>query len=116
MLQLTNFAVLEYCPYKYMKPQSQVSPQFRSHRGEERPAGFHHAHPAIDFPYQRTGADFRGPGDSMSPTSSFRDLSNKFFAAEMKRDYLIEAVCFLIIAGISAWPIISMVRALSLLK
>ena len=31
----------------------------------------------------------------------------------MKRDYLEEAVCFLIIVAISTWPIVSMLRALT---
>lgn len=33
----------------------------------------------------------------------------------MKRDYLTEAFCFVIIVSVSAWPIVSMIRALSAL-
>src|SRR2546430_17735144 len=117
MLQLTNFAVLERCPYKSMKPQSQITRQFGSHRGEEMPVGLRLTRPVTDFHYQETGRDFRAGNDRRQPTtSSFRDLSNEFFAAEMKRDYLAEAFCFLIIVGVSAWPIVSMVQALALLK
>jgi hypothetical protein len=100
-----------------MKPQSQISRQFGSHRGEKMPVGLRPGHPATDFDYQASGADFRGTNDRRQrSTRSFRDLSNEFLAAEMKRDYLVEAFCFLIIVGVSAWPIVSMVRALSLLK
>lgn len=48
--------------------------------------------------------------------ASFRHLSSSFLTAETKRDYLLEAVCFVIMVTVSAWPIVSMMRALSLLK
>jgi hypothetical protein len=77
-------------PKIYMKPLSQISRQFGSHRGEELPT------PAV------------------SP--SLRRLSSRFLSEEMKRDYLAEALCFVILISVSAWPIVSMVRALSWLK
>ena len=74
-------------------------------------------HPATDFAYQATGGDFRVATTRLQPsTPSFRNLSKDFLAEEMKRDYLAEAVCFLIIVSLSAWPIASMVQALSFLK
>jgi hypothetical protein len=100
-----------------MKPQSQISGQFGSHRGEEMLAGVRLTHPPTDFHYQASGGGFRGPhGRLQHSTPSFRDLSNEFLGEEMKRDYLMEAICFLILVSVSAWPIVSMVRALSLLK
>jgi hypothetical protein len=90
-----------------MKPQSQISRQFGSHL----------RHPVTDFHYQATGADFRVANDRVQHSPpSFRDLSSEFLAGEMKRDYLKEAFCFVILVSVSAWPIVSMVRALSLLK
>jgi hypothetical protein len=65
-----------------------------------------------DFRYQTTGADFR----VRQAAPPFRNLSKEFLAQEMKRDYLSEALCFLVLVGLSAWPIASMVHALSLLK
>jgi hypothetical protein len=104
-----------------MKPLSQISRQFGSHRGEELPVGSRLKHPAIDCQYQATGGDFRVATDrpkqstpALSP--SFRQLSSEFLAGEMKRDYLAEALCFVILISVSAWPIVSMVRALSWLK
>jgi hypothetical protein len=44
---------------------------------------------------------------------SFRDLSREFLGTEMKRDYLSEVFFFAIIVGVSAWPIVTMVRALA---
>jgi hypothetical protein len=69
-------------------------------------------HPITDFAYQATGANFR----VQQAAPAFRNLSKEFLAEEMKRDYLQEAICFLVIVGLSAWPIGSMVRAISLLK
>ena len=43
----------------------------------------------------------------------FRDLSNEFLDTEAKRHYVVEALLFAIIVGISAWPIVSMMRALA---
>jgi hypothetical protein len=76
------------------------------------PTGSYRKYPITDFNYQRTGADFR----VQHALPSFRNLSKEFLAQEMKRDYLREALCFLVIVGLSAWPIASMVQALSLLK
>ena len=76
------------------------------------PTASYRKHPITDFGYQTTGADFR----VRQAAPPFRNLSKEFLAQEMKRDYLSEAVCFLVIAGLSAWPIGSMVQALSLLK
>jgi hypothetical protein len=76
------------------------------------PMASHAKHPITDFSYQTTGGDFR----VRQAAPPFRNLSKEFLAHEMKRDYLGEAVCFLVIVGLSAWPICSMVQALSLLK
>jgi hypothetical protein len=100
-----------------MKPQSQISRQFGSRHREEIAGGSRLQHPGTDFHYQTTGTDFRVANKRVHPSlASFRDLSKEFLGAEMKRDYLSEAVCFLIIVSMSAWPIVSMVRAFSLLK
>jgi hypothetical protein len=43
----------------------------------------------------------------------FRDLSNEFLGAETTRNYVAEVLFFAIIVGVSAWPIVSMARALA---
>ena len=81
------------------------------------PAGPRLPQPATDFAYQTTGADFGIAKNRVQHSAPpFRHLSQDFLAQEMKRDYLKEAFCFLIIVALSAWPIASMVSALSLLK
>lgn len=98
-----------------MKPQSQISRQVGSHRGEEKPIGLHLRHPATDSHYQATGSDFRATSDRRKLAPSFRDLSREFLRTEMKRDYVREVFFFAIIVGVSVWPIVSMIQALSVL-
>ena len=81
------------------------------------PAPLRPHHPATDFAYQATGGDFRVATTRLQHSApSFRNLSKDFFADEMKRDYVTEAVCFFVLASVSAWPIILAVRSLSLLR
>jgi hypothetical protein len=85
------------------------------------PVGPNPRHRVTDCHYQTTGGDFRVGNDRLkqstpAPSPSFRRLSSKFLSEEMKRDYLAEATCFVILISVSAWPIVSMVRALSWLK
>lgn len=85
------------------------------------PAGLRPNHPVIDCHYQATGGDFRVANNRLKPSTpvlvpSLHKLSSEFLAGEMKRDYLTEALCFIVMISVSAWPIVSMVRALSWLK
>ena len=87
----------------------------------EMPVGLQPKHPVTDCHYQATASDFRAANDrpqqsAAARSPSLRQLSSEFLAEETKRDYLMEAFCFVIIVSVSAWPIVSMVRALSLLK
>jgi hypothetical protein len=104
-----------------MKPTYQISQQTRSHHGEERPVGLRQKHPATDCHYQPTGGDFPVTNNplkrrKLALSPSFRQLSSEFLSGEMKRDYRAEAACFIIMISVSAWPIVSVVRALSWLK
>jgi hypothetical protein len=103
-----------------MKPLSQISRQLRSVRGEQAPIESRVQYPVTDCHYHAANNAPRAANKNLklSPpvlAPSFRDLSNEFLAAETKRNYVIEALFFAIIVGVSAWPIVSMVRALSLL-
>ena len=98
-----------------MKPQYQISRQTRSHHGDK--TRLRSAHPAIEQAYHADARDFRVSTErvKLAPVSPFHALSRDFLAMETKRDYLMEAFCFLILVSVSAWPIIAAVRALSLL-
>jgi hypothetical protein len=107
--------------HTYMKPLSQISRQTGSHRGEQMPLGLRSQHPVTDYNYRATGSDFRVATDRRQQSApvlspSLRQLSSEFLSGEVKRDYLAEAACFVIMVSVSAWPIVSMVRALSWLK
>ena len=107
--------------HTYMKPTPQISRQFGSHRGEQLPLGLRSTHPVTDYNYQTTSSDLRVATDRLQQSTpalspSLRQLSGEFLSGEMKRDYLAEAACFVIMITVSAWPIVSMVRALSWLK
>lgn len=84
------------------------------------PPGKRRPQPSNDYRYYTGGGDFWRPnrfkGTSLRPWTSYRRLSTGLLAAEIKREYLIEAICFVIIAAVSAWPIATMVHAFSFLK
>ena len=89
----------------------------RFRRGDELPADSRPGHPSIDRHYHAPG-NFHAVTRSKktAPFVSLHQLSNGFFATETKRDYVLEAACFVILIGVSAWPIGLAIRALSLLK
>jgi hypothetical protein len=85
------------------------------------PLGLRSKLPVTDYNYQAIGSDFRVGTDRLQQSTtavspSIRQLSSEFLSGEVKRDYLAEAACFVIMISVSAWPIVSMVRALSWLK
>ena len=47
------------------------------------------------------------------PTESpaFHKLSSEFFGAETSRDYVAELLFFILITGIAAWPVVTMLIA-----
>jgi hypothetical protein len=100
-----------------MKPLFQFPTPQRSRRGDELPSESRSSCPSIDRHYHAPG-DFHAVtrAKKTTPSVSLRQLSNGFFAKETKRDYLLEALCFVIMIGVSAWPIGLAIRALSLLK
>ena len=101
-----------------MKPDYQTSRQTRSHQGEESFTPCRSTRPAIEQRYHTDARDFRTATNRVvpAPRPSLRQLSREFLAAETKRDYVMEAVCFTILVSVSAWPMVEAVRALSLLR
>jgi hypothetical protein len=76
-------------------------------------------HPFTDYRFHAPASDLQARGGSRNKLArpvfapGFRDLSKKFLGAETTRDYVAEVLLFAIIVGVSAWPIVSMVRALA---
>ena len=97
-----------------MKSLPSITQQRGSVRGEETSRNSRRIYPVIDSHYHAGGTSLRGGHGTLKLASpSFRELSNRFLGAEMKRDYVAEAFFFAIIVGVSAWPIVTMMQALS---
>ena len=101
-----------------MKPIPYISIDQRDSRRDSRAQRNRRSGPLTDCFYQPSS----NPGASCSPFSGdafrisklrmFRKLSSDFFGAEAGRNYIAELAVFSLIAGVSAWPIISMIIAL----
>jgi len=88
-----------------MKPTLQVSPS-------QHASG---SFPLTDYSFQATPEAQASSSADLPATKSpaFHKLSSEFFATEMSRDYVTNFLLFTVIGGISAWPIISMVIAVT---
>jgi hypothetical protein len=88
-----------------MKPTIQISPSQHASR----------SFPLTDYSFQAT-ADAKSSSSAVLPATkapAFHRLSSEFFGAEASRDYVAEFLIFILIAGISAWPIISTLVAVT---
>ena len=101
-----------------MKPIPQISSNLRYSCRDRRPARDRRNFPSTDYSYQSTAKPgdsslpIAGNADRISKLRTFRKLSSEFFGTETSRDYVTELALFALIAGVSAWPIISMIAAL----
>ncbi len=50
-------------------------------------------------------------GRPVTKSPAFHKLSSEFFGAETSRDYVAELLFFILITGIAAWPVMSMLIA-----
>jgi hypothetical protein len=97
-----------------MKPTSQTShDQLGCGRDSEAPRE-PKSFPLTDYSFKAT-AEACGGSSTISQVKlrAFRDLSREFFGTEANRDYVLELLCFTLITGISAWPIISTLVAVA---
>jgi hypothetical protein len=86
-----------------MKPTPQISPKQHASRN----------FPLTDYSFQAT-VDAKSSSSSVGPAKkapAFHKLSSEFFGAETSRDYFVELVFFILIAGIAAWPVMLMLIA-----
>lgn len=114
-----NFRQMNSAIYTFMKPNAQTSRQ-RDHHNEERFSFWAGSnHPLIDYQYRTTLSE-RSLGGATSDRKQarpvfapgFRALSNKFFRTEARQNFVLEALLFVLIVAVSAWPIASMIKAL----
>jgi hypothetical protein len=88
-----------------MKPTPQISP--RQHASQ--------SFPLTDYAFKAT-ADAKASSSAVRPATkvpAFHKLSSEFFGAEASRDYVAEFSVFMLITGISVWPIISALVAVT---
>ena len=50
-------------------------------------------------------------GRPVTRSPAFHKLSSEFFGAEASRDYVAELLFFILITGLAAWPVMSMLIA-----
>ncbi len=98
-----------------MKPTPQISPNQRSWRRYSGALREHKSFPLTDYSFQSTAEARKSSSSGRSATKlpAFYRLSSEFFGTEMSRDYVTEFLLFTLIGGISAWPIISMLLAVT---
>jgi hypothetical protein len=71
--------------------------------------------PLTDYSFQATAEAQTSSSSGQLATKSpgFYRLSSEFFGTEMSRNYVTEFLLFTLIGGISAWPIMSMLVAVT---
>ena len=96
-----------------MKPILQISHKQRGSRRDNRALHRHESFPLTNYNYRPTAeADTISPaGQPAIKSPAFHKLSSEFLGAETSRDYLAELLFFVLIIGIAAWPIVSMLIA-----
>ena len=96
-----------------MKPIVQISHKQRDSRRDNRARRHHQSFPLTDYNY-RPAAEAEPISPAGRPaikSPAFHKLSSEFLGAETSRDYFAELVFFVLIIGIAAWPVVSMLIA-----
>ena len=96
-----------------MKPIVQISHKQRGSRRDNRARRHHQSFPLTDYNYRPAAeAETISPaGQPAIKSPAFHKLSSEFLGAETSRDYFAELVFFVLIIGIAAWPVVSMLIA-----
>jgi len=69
----------------------------------------------MDYNFQAT-VEARSSSSAVLPATkspAFHKLSSEFFGAETSRDYIAELLFFTLITAVSAWPVMSMLVAVT---
>jgi hypothetical protein len=96
-----------------MKPILQINYKQRGSRRDNRARRSHHSFPLTDYNYHPTAESQVNSSALWRTTRSpaFHKLSSEFLGGETSRDYLAELLLFIVITGLAAWPIMSMLIA-----
>src|SRR6058998_1167681 len=96
-----------------MKPILQTNHKQRGSRRDNRVRRGHQSFPLTDYNYHPT-AETQANSSARWPAAKspgFHKLSSEFFGAETSRHYVAELLFFILITGLAAWPIMSMLIA-----
>jgi hypothetical protein len=98
-----------------MKPISQISHTQRVSRRDNRAKRKHQSFPSTDYNYRSTAETqvSSSAGRLATKLPAFHKLSSEFFCGEATRDYIAELSFFILITGIAAWPVMSMLIAVT---
>ena len=96
-----------------MKPILQINHKQRRSRRDNRTRRGQQSFPLTDYNY-RPAAETQvnsSVGWRATKSPAFHKLSSEFLGGETSRDYLAELLFFILITGIAAWPVVSMLIA-----
>src|SRR6266446_2858979 len=98
-----------------MKPIPQITRNQRGSRRDDRARRSHQSFPLTDYNYRPTAETQVNSSAGWPATKlpAFHKLSSEFLGAERSRDYVAELSFFILITGIAAWPLISMLMAVT---
>ena len=96
-----------------MKPILEINHKQRGSRGDNRARRDHQSFPLTDYNYHPTAESQVNSSARWRTTKSpaFHKLSSEFLGGETSRDYVAELFFFILITGLAAWPIMSMLVA-----
>jgi len=98
-----------------MKPILQINHKQRGSGRDDRARRSHQSFPLTDYNY-RPGAETQLSSFACRPATkgpAFHKLSSEFLGGETSRDYVAELLFFILITGIAAWPVVSMLIAVT---
>jgi hypothetical protein len=98
-----------------MKPTPQITHDQRGSRRGNRTRRSKRRILLTDYNYRPTPETQIGSsaGQPVTKLPAFHKLSSELLGAERSRDYVAELLFFVLITGIAAWPIISMLMAVT---
>ncbi len=96
-----------------MKPVLQINHKQRGLRRDNRVRRNYRSFPLTDYNYRPTAETqvSSSAGRPATKSPAFHKLSSEFFGAETSRDYVAELLFFILITGVAAWPVVSMLIA-----
>jgi len=96
-----------------MKPTFEINHKQRGSRRDDRAQRGQESFPLTDYNYRPTAETQvnSSTGWRASKSPAFHKLSSEFLGAETSRDYVAELLFFILITGLAAWPVMSMLIA-----